>query len=164
MNQDQQFCLLIAEPLVEHFEKCVLFEYKDARGFPTIGWGHRIIHLQYPHGITQAQADQFFDNDINWFYRGVTGLIHTRVTSLPCEVAAMVSMAYNVGLAAFAGSTLLRLYNEGDKLGAATEFTKWDHAGFVVLEGLLERRECEEYLYNGGSLKQLIAMNWKVAA
>lgn len=42
---------------------------------------------------------------------------------------ALVSFAFNVGLEALGGSTLLRVLNDGDYQGAAEQFGQWVHGG-----------------------------------
>lgn len=67
------------------------------------------------------------------------------------ELGAMTSLAYNVGLAAFKKSTVLRLHNKGDKAGAARAFAMWNQArvdgALQVLKGLTARRAAEAALY-----------------
>jgi hypothetical protein len=60
---------------------------------------------------------------------------------------ALVCFAYNVGLGALHGSTLLKKVNTGDFDGAADEFLKWNHAGGVVVPGLTRRRQAERSLF-----------------
>lgn len=60
------------------------------------------------------------------------------------EEAALVDLAFNVGPGAVSGSTLLRLLNAGDVLGAAAQFEVWDHAGGRAIAGLLRRRRADE--------------------
>jgi lysozyme len=61
---------------------------------------------------------------------------------------ALISFAYNLGLGALHGSTLLRLVNQGDMEDAANEFPKWDHAGGVAVAGLTRRRLAEQQLFS----------------
>lgn len=67
------------------------------------------------------------------------------------ELGAMTSLAYNVGLAAFKKSTVLRLHNKGDRAGAARAFAMWNKARvdgeLQVLNGLTARRAAEAALY-----------------
>jgi len=55
-----------------------------------------------------------------------------------------VDFVFNLGTHAFAGSPLLRLLNAGDFNDAIGEFAKWDHAGGLVVGGLLRRRTAAE--------------------
>ena len=52
---------------IRRHEGCNLIPYKDTEGFWTIGWGHRLKsdeYFKYREGITQAQADNIFEEDL----------------------------------------------------------------------------------------------------
>jgi GH24 family phage-related lysozyme (muramidase) len=63
----------------------------------------------------------------------------------------MVSLAFNIGGTAFGCSTLGRMVNGGDLVGAAMQFPLWDHEKLAGIErvdpGLETRREAEEALF-----------------
>jgi len=61
---------------------------------------------------------------------------------------AMVSFAYNVGVANLQSSTLLKKHKAGDHAGAAAEFAKWNKAAGRVMPGLTRRRAAEAALYS----------------
>lgn len=91
--------------------------------------------------ITQLQAEQFLLNDIQWAANCVNRLV--TVTLSQPEFDATCDLVFNIGCGDFAGSTLLKLLNQGDFADAANEFDKWDKAGGQVVAGLLRRREAE---------------------
>ena len=64
------------------------------------------------------------------------------------EKAALEDFIFNLGAGNFRSSTLLVKLNAGDYAGAALEIDKWDHAGGVVVAGLLRRRQAETDLFN----------------
>jgi lysozyme len=74
-----------------------------------------------------------------------------RVALKPCQVDAVLSLAYNVGGAAIAYSTLLRWINAGGLAEAAGEFVKWNKVTIngrkVASKGLTARRERERKLF-----------------
>jgi len=63
------------------------------------------------------------------------------------QFAALVSFAYNCGSQNLKSSTLLRLHNTSDYVGAAGQFGLWVHADGEVLAGLVTRRAAEALLY-----------------
>lgn len=69
----------------------------------------------------------------------------------PHELGAMVSLAYNIGLAALKTSTVLRAHNAGDSAAAARAFGLFNKARvngqLVPLAGLTRRRAREAALY-----------------
>jgi lysozyme len=58
-----------------------------------------------------------------------------------------VSFVYNLGEGALAASTLLKLLNAGDYVGASEQFIRWDHVGGIENAGLLNRRKSERSLF-----------------
>lgn len=59
------------------------------------------------------------------------------------EYDAYVSLSYNIGGAAFCGSTLVRKLNAGDYAGACSEIRRWDRFKGKPLPGLTARRQAE---------------------
>ncbi len=60
---------------------------------------------------------------------------------------ALVSLAFNIGVNALAKSTLLKLLNNKDYAGAASQFGRWVYANKKRLPGLVKRREDEKQLF-----------------
>ena len=134
--------------LIKNFEGCVLTAYPDpgTGGDPwTIGYGHTGPDVHPGLTWTQQQADQALENDLQKYESGVNGMISRNLT--PNQFSALVSFAYNVGLGALQGSTLLRLVNAGDFQGAAAQFGQWVNGGNGPLPGLVRRRGAERALF-----------------
>lgn len=125
-------------------EACRLTSYRDIVGVWTIGWGQT-------SGIgpgmlwTQDQADQDLCRSLSTLSRSVQKLL--RVPASGNELAAMVSLAYNIGLAGFTRSSVLSAHNRGDRAAAARAFALWNRAGGKVINGLVARRAREAALY-----------------
>lgn len=75
----------------------------------------------------------------------VNKLISVPVTSN--QFSALVSLAYNIGVGAFARSTLLKLLNQKLYDQSADQFMVWSRAGGRTLEGLRRRRSRERQLF-----------------
>lgn len=134
--------------LVKQFEGCSLTAYPDpgSGGEPyTIGYGHT-GDVTPGQTISQAQADELLASDLVRFEEGVDNLIWRNLT--PNQFSALVSFAYNVGLGALAGSTLLHDVNAGDFGSAATEFGHWVYASGNEMAGLVRRRAAEATLFS----------------
>lgn len=116
---------------------------------PTIGYGNTF----YPDGrkvklgevISQNEAERLLKITVNNFAKEVDKLVKVRVTDN--QFSALVSLAYNIGIGAFSGSTLLRLLNQGNYDGASAQFDRWNRAGGVVSQGLINRRNEERKLF-----------------
>ncbi len=136
--------------LMHRFEGCRLTAYPDpgsSNGEPwTIGWGSTGPDIRPGTVWTQAQADARFRQDLRKFEGGVVARLGEAPTT-QSQFDAMVSLAYNIGLAAFGGSTLLKKHNAGDYEGAANAFRSWRFNDGKEMRGLLRRREAEAALY-----------------
>lgn len=131
--------------LIKDSEGCSLEAYKDPVGVWTIGYGHTGSDVAPGLIISQGRADQLLQEDLAKFEAGVSDLVKVPISDN--QFAALVSFAYNLGLAALADSTLLRKLNAGDYQGAAEEFPRWVNAGGQRLPGLVTRRERERRLF-----------------
>lgn len=82
---------------------------------------------------------------------GVTASLAVAVTQ--GQFDALTDFAFNEGVEALEGSTLMRLLNDGDVTGAAAQFASWvygDVGGqMVALPGLVARRAAEEAMFLG---------------
>jgi GH24 family phage-related lysozyme (muramidase) len=99
---------------------------------------------------TQAQCDQRVLVDVAHFASSVASLIGLATTTQN-QFDAMVCLAYNIGIANFKSSTLLKLHKAGDHLGAAAQFIRWNKANSQVMAGLTKRRAAEADLYGRAS-------------
>lgn len=131
------------------------------RGIWTVGWGHALMdeklsrfligdkdkaeaYRQFPT-LSEQDADEMFDSDLNYFAPAVDKLV--KVTLTENQRGALVSFAFNVGVQNFKDSTLLALLNAGDYKSAAQQFLRWNKCQGKVLKGLTLRREAERELF-----------------
>ena len=133
-----------AIPLIKEFEGCKLKAYKCPADVWTIGYGHT-NGVKEGDEITQQEADRLLASDVDLFTTGVQRLVTSDINRN--QLGALTSFAFNVGLGNLRHSTLLRLVNKGDFVGAANQFPRWNKAGGKVLAGLTRRREAERQLF-----------------
>lgn len=122
--------------------------YADGGG-RSIGYGHQIQpgeNIIEP--ITLAEGEALFAADAARFSEGVAGLVAVQISQ--SQFDALVSLAYNIGLDAFARSTLLQLLNAGDYAGAADQFARWVYSDNAVNPVLQSRRADEAALFQQG--------------
>lgn len=136
--------------LIKEFEGFRAKAYKDAVGVWTIGYGSTAmagVGIEPKAGmeITEAQALAYLDAAVVKFEHNVTKVLKRPANEN--EYGAMVSLAYNIGPAGFAKSSVLRLFNAGDKEVAGEAFLLWNKAGGKVLAGLTRRRKAERALF-----------------
>jgi lysozyme len=138
--------------LIKGFEGLSLKAYPDTKKGYSIGYGH--FGAKPGDVITLAEADRLFDQDA---IKYETAVSYTTPTALQHEYDAMVSLAYNIGTGdldlmkgGFAGSTVARMHNMGDKQSAADAFRMWRLSDGAVNPVLVKRREKELGIYLHG--------------
>jgi lysozyme len=134
--------------LIKKFEGLLLHSYVDDAHVLTIGYGSTGPHVVPGMRITEAEAEALLRKDLRRFERGV---VEMGGRMSPGQFSALVAFAFNVGLGALEGSTLLRLHLAGDHAGAAAQFARWNRAGGRALKGLTKRRAAERELYESRS-------------
>lgn len=123
--------------------------YLDSAGLPTIGYGHLIKSGEkFTAPITQAQGEDLLRQDVASAEASVRKVVTVPLTQGMYD--ALVSFTYNVGGGALGNSTLLRLLNAGDYVGAAAQFLRWNKAAGVEVRGLTSRRTAESEMFKGG--------------
>ena len=137
--------------LVKRFEGCKLTPYKCPAGVWTVGYGSTGPHVKRGVAITEAEAEQLLLTDLSRFEKGVASAAAEATDN---QFAAMVSLAFNIGLGNFMRSSVLSKHNDNDKLGAALAFRLWNKARIggvlTALPGLTRRRDAEAALYTKG--------------
>lgn len=140
---------------IKRWEGCRLTAYPDpgSGGVPwTIGFGS--TRDEQGRAIvpgttwTQERAEARLAAEVEEFAKGVNKLIGAAPTT-PGQRAALISIAYNIGLGALKESTLLRLHKEGDYAGAEGQFARWNRAAGKEMKGLTNRRAAEAAIYGG---------------
>ena len=137
--------------LIKKYEGFKASPYRCPAGIPTIGYGA----TYYPDGtkvkltdkpITTREADTMLLNMLKHYEQGVDSFTTDKVNQNQFD--ALVSIAYNIGLQALKGSSLIRKVNldPNDKT-IKNEFMRWTKANGKVLDGLLARRKEEAKLY-----------------
>jgi lysozyme len=141
----------LVKPFLEQKEGDRLTAYQDGGGTWTIGYGHT-VGVQPGMKISQDQADAMLAVDLLTFSNGLLPLL-TLIPSVG-QLAAMISLAFNIGLGGFKTSTVRRMHNAGNFPAAADAFLLWDkeheNGALVEVPGLLARRKQEAAMYLKG--------------
>ncbi len=132
--------------LIKRFEGFRSRQYTDVAGFPTIGYGHRVVEPEaFPSGVSEPQAANLLAADVSAAERAVGGLVKVALTQ--GQFDALVDFCFNLGAGRLAKSTLLRCLNSGRYDAAAEQLLLWDLARGEVNLGLKARREAELRLW-----------------
>lgn len=135
---------------IKSFEKLRLEAYKCQAGVWTIGYGHT-QGVYEGKKITEEEAERLLASDIAKFEIGVRNLTVGLGLS-DIQIDALVSLAFNIGLSAFKGSTLLKKIkaNPNDREEISEEWKKWRLVNGRVSNGLVRRRAEEIDMYFSG--------------
>ena len=140
-----------ARDIIKAHEGLRLKAYPDpaSGGKPwTIGYGHtRDVR---PGDIcTEAQAEAWLDQDMAEAYAFIDNAVTVPLSEKQRD--ALCSFVFNVGVGAFQKSTLLRLLNAGDYLGAAAQLPRWTKAAGKSMPALVRRRGEERAWFLAGT-------------
>lgn len=137
---------------IKGWERCELSPYKDAGGKWTVGWGHLLPPGANLDSINQETADTLFDDDVERTAMGM--LLYLSGIPSQQQFDAVLSLAFNMGVTAIAGSTLIMHMNRGEFKEASYEFPKWRYVrvGGVLCanDGLWKRRLAEQRIFDAG--------------
>lgn len=137
-----------ARRMIADFEGFRATAYRCIANQLTIGFGHCGPDVYEGMTITRAHAEALLDSDM---------VIADEAVRRVCPKAtehqrwAMVSLTFNIGVAAFTNSTVARLHSRGDYAGAARAFGMWNKATvdgrLQEVPGLVRRRAAEMAFY-----------------
>jgi len=135
--------LALAVPMIERWEGTRLLPYRDIVGIWTVCAGEtRVAMRRYTRAECAALLHATVVNDYGAAVLRAVPALETR----PHQLAASISLSYNIGTAAFARSTVARRFNAGDWRGGCEAFLMWNKAGGKVVQGLANRRADERRL------------------
>lgn len=150
-----QDALDLAAGLARRFEGLRLAPYRDAAGFPTIGYGHLLSRdpaadlARWPT-IDVAEAERLLELDLARAERALR-----RLSAVPMgagQRAALIDFIFNVGAGAYQASALRLAVNRADRAEVPAQLMRWIHAGGRPLAGLRKRRQAEAAMFVEGSL------------
>ena len=130
--------------LVAQFEGFRPNAYLCPAGVPTIGYGFT-EGVKLGDTMTQKAATARLLVELTHFAGSVYAFCSASVTQ--SQLDAMTSLAYNIGLTAFARSSVLRMHNIGAAEACGRAFSLWTKVDGQVLRGLTTRRTKEAALY-----------------
>lgn len=142
--------------LIQQFEGFSAKPYLDRVNVCTIGYGctyyldgKKVKLTDKP--LTKAQASELQLAVINRdFAPKIATLLDNQIKShfvTQTMFDACVSLAYNIGMANFSGSSVVRYIKVNNKLKAADSFLLWKMAQGEVLQGLINRRVAERKVF-----------------
>jgi lysozyme len=134
--------------LIKFFEGFRDSPYICAAGYPTIGFGHKILSHENFKQVSLNDAENLLKQDLYIAERSVLRHISTILNNN--QFAALVSFTFNLGGAALQRSTLRQKINYDLNEDSSNEFLRWIYAGGKILPGLVKRRKAEQNLFMSG--------------
>ena len=132
--------LAIAVVSVAAYEGLELLAYPDVGGVPTICYGET-QGVKLGQTATKAECDVRLSARLVEFNAGVNSCVTAELPDT--RRAAFVSLAYNIGIASFCKSTVVRRINAGDVVGSCEAIMMWNKVKGVTWQGLTNRRKKE---------------------
>lgn len=127
------------------------------KGIWHIGWGFRDgfrgLHIDASSTMTRADADKLFEESVAIQADTIQQMVHVPLTQN--QLDALQLLAWNIGLSALEGSTVMRKLNLGDYAGAGAAFALWNKARksptdpLEFSQPLADRRAKERAIFDG---------------
>lgn len=115
--------------IVPKYEGEVLTTYYDPVGIATVCYGDTTPEMAIP-GMTYTREEclRALEKELVT-HAGPVLKCTPGLKDHPKQLAAAVSLAYNIGSSAYCRSTVARRFNAGDWAGACAAFEMWNRAG-----------------------------------
>ncbi|MGX6962312.1 glycoside hydrolase family protein [Vagococcus xieshaowenii] len=144
---------------IKQWEGERLQAYRDPAGVWTIGVGHTgpVNGQPIKAGltITAKQSEQLLQTDIHTHTQVLKQVVTAPLTQHQFD--ALASFCFNLGPNIIKDAALLQAINRQDWLETTNQMSRYVHAGNVVLQGLVNRRQAEIQLF----MKNLTTSNWR---
>jgi lysozyme len=135
--------LAISAPLVAKWEGKRNDPYRDIVGVPTVCYGDtRDVTMGKRVGDAEC-TDRLYRQLADHAAPIIKCVPALRQPGRTAQLAASVSLAYNIGTTGFCKSTAARRFNAGDWRGGCSAFYAWRFAGGREVKGLANRRRDE---------------------
>lgn len=119
----------------------------------TIGYGHtsdNFMKVVKGMKITKEQAVAALKHDAQEAAVAIDKLVSVPLNDN--QRGALISFVFNVGITAFARSTLLKRLNAGNYTAVPEQLMRWNKNDGRVMDGLTNRRAAEAGLWAKGSI------------
>lgn len=132
----------ILVPMVARWEGKSNDPYRDIVGVMTVCFGEtRVAMRRY----SDAECNTMLSDGLSDFAAPVLRRNPT-LRGHPYQLAAAVSLSYNIGSSAYARSSVARHFSAGRWRQGCDSFLAWNKAGGRVVSGLARRREAERQI------------------
>lgn len=134
-----------AAAIIIKFEGFRPVSYQDQRGIWTVGYGLTGPQIGPGYTISMPQAQKLLEDRVGQLAEQIKDLVHIDLNTN--QMAAVISLAYNIGIGNFKNSTMLVDLNNNAIGMAESEFLRWNHVNGLANPGLTRRRNDELSLF-----------------
>lgn len=113
--------------------------YQDIVGVWTVCYGETRVNMRR---YSDAECEDMLAEAAGEFSAGVLKR-NPELRGRPYQLAAASSLAYNIGIGAYRGSTAAKRFSRRDWKGGCEALRWWNKAGGRVVRGLVNRRNAE---------------------
>lgn len=113
--------------------------YQDIVSKWTVCYGETRVEMRH---YSDAECDDQLAEGLNDFAKPVLTR-NPELAGHPNQLAAAVSLSYNIGAANYVKSTVARRFSAGNWRGACDAMLLWNRAGGKIVKGLDRRRRSE---------------------
>lgn len=143
---------VLAGSIIKEFEGFRENQYADLGDKLTIGYGHKLLKGEKFGTMTRTMGENVLNGDMaiacdSMLYRIDKKALQRLEVH---QMAALVSLVFNIGQGNFRDSSMLMRINHLDFDGALGWFKWWRQVGNDVVDGLVRRRACEALLWRDG--------------
>lgn len=143
----RRWSLRFAAKFVAKWEGFLSHAYLDTIANPpvwTIGFGHT-GDVHPGEVVSREEAEAILARDLHDAAAAVARAVKVPITIR--QRMALISIAFNCGPGVLEGTKLITALNARRYREAADHFLEWSHAGGVVVQGLLNRRRAERWMF-----------------
>jgi lysozyme len=129
-----------ATALIQQWEGLREDPYRDLVGIATVCYGETRVEMRR---YRRAECDMLLERALHSELAPSLIRIVPALGDHPGPLVASLSLAWNIGVNAYARSSVARRFNAGDWQGGCDAFRLWNRAGGRVVKGLSRRRAAE---------------------
>lgn len=137
---------MLANEIISRWEGRRLDPYRDVVGVWTVCYGETRVPMRR---YTESECRELLNESVQEF-KGAVLRCNPGLKTRPYQLAAAVSLSYNIGVTAYCRSTVARLFNANQFKQACEAFKAWKFAGPSgnkrEIRGLVNRRAEETKL------------------
>lgn len=134
--------IALAVPFIAQWEGHNSHPYKDVAGVLTVCTGHTGRDIVVKHVYSDPECQTLLTADVQGTVDGILK-VSPQLEFKPYVLAATISFTYNVGVNAYAKSSVARDFNTANYALGCRDMLKYTYAGGRYLQGLANRRLAE---------------------